>query len=281
MSDGPVAARAADPADLAADLARELGEALEAAGAPRPDVALVLGSGLGAFADDLDGAVAVPFEALPSMPSSTVPGHAGRFVAGEVGGVGVLCQQGRVHLYEGHSAEVVTRAVRAFPALGVRTLLLTNAAGGLAPGWPVPCLMRIADHVNMQGVAPPLPGPGGQARVHDAAVGEALAAAAGRIGVDLREGVYAGLPGPSYETAAEIRMLDRAGAQAVGMSTVLEACAGAANGLRVGAVSCITNPAAGIAVAPLDHDEVVEAGRQIAGDFARLLGAAIPALGAL
>ena len=110
---------------------------------------------------------------------------------------------------------------------------------------------------------------------------EALAAAAGRIGVDLREGVYAGLPGPSYETAAEIRMLDRAGAQAVGMSTVLEACAGAANGLRVGAVSCITNPAAGIAVAPLDHDEVVEAGRQIAGDFARLLGAAIPALGAL
>ena len=132
MSDGPVAARAADPADLAADLARELGEALEAAGAARPDVALVLGSGLGAFADDLDGAVAVPFEALPSMPSSTVPGHAGRFVAGEVGGVGVLCQQGRVHLYEGHSAEVVTRAVRAFPALGVRTLLLTNAAGGLA-----------------------------------------------------------------------------------------------------------------------------------------------------
>jgi purine-nucleoside phosphorylase len=269
------------PEALAAALAAELAGALEDAGAAQPRLALVLGSGLGAFADGLEGAVAVPFEALPSMPSSTVPGHAGRFVAGVVSGVQVLCQQGRVHLYEGHCAEVVTRAVRALPALGVRSVLLTNAAGGLAPGWPVPCLMRIRDHLNMQGVVPPIDGRGRQARVYDEAVGRALSAAGEAQGIDLREGVYAGLAGPTYETAAEIRMLDRVGAQAVGMSTVLEAKAAAGAGLRVGAVSCITNPAAGIAVAPLHHEEVVEAGRQIAGDFARLLGAAIPAIGAL
>ncbi len=269
------------PAVLAEGLARELGRALEARSAARPRVALVLGSGLGAFADGLENGTAVPFEELPSMPSSTVPGHAGRFVAGEVGGVPVLCQQGRVHLYEGHSAEVVTRAVRALPALGVRSVLLTNAAGGLAPGWPVPCLMRIQDHLNMQGVVPPIDGRGRQARVYDEAIGEALTAAGESQGIDLKEGVYAGLPGPTYETAAEIRMLDRAGAQAVGMSTVLEAKAAAGAGLMVGAVSCITNPAAGIAVEPLHHGEVVEAGQRIAGDFARLLGAAIPAIGAL
>lgn len=280
MSQG-LAVESGDPAALAAALAGELARALEEAAVPAPAVALVLGSGLGAFAEALDRAAVIPFEDLPSMPSSTVPGHAGRFVAGEVGGVSVLCQQGRVHLYEGHTAEVVTRAVRALPALGVRSLLLTNAAGGLAPGWPVPCLMRIQDHMNMQGVAPPIDGRGRQARVYDEAVGEALLAAGAAQGIDLREGVYAGLSGPTYETAAEIRMLDRAGAQAVGMSTVLEAQAAASVGLRVGAVSCITNPAAGIAVAPLDHQEVVEAGQQIAGDFARLLGAAIPAIGAL
>ena len=275
-----LAAAAVDPEGRARALSEELSGALgQRAGARRPEVALVLGSGLGAFADALEGATVVPFEELPSMPSSTVPGHAGRFVMGEVGGVTVLCQQGRVHLYEGHGSEVVTRAVRALPGLGVHTLLLTNAAGGLVPEWPVPCLMRIEDHVNMQGVAPPL-AVGRQARVYDPQVASTLRGAAVEIGVELREGVYAGLPGPSYETAAEIRMLDGVGAQAVGMSTVLEAMAGAGAGLRVGAVSCITNPAAGIAVAPLDHEEVVEAGRQIAGDFARLLGAAIPALGA-
>ena len=269
------------PVALAEGLADELGRALEARGAAPPRVALVLGSGLGAFADGLEGATVVSFEALPSMPSSTVPGHAGRFVAGEVGGVPVLCQQGRVHLYEGHSAEVVTRLVRSLPALGVRSVLLTNAAGGLAPGWPVPCLMRIHDHLNMQGAVPPIDGRGRQAQVYDEAVGAALTAAGEDHGIDLKEGVYAGLAGPTYETAAEIRMLDRAGAQAVGMSTVLEAKAAAGAGLRVGAVSCITNPAAGIAVEPLNHEEVVEAGKQIAGDFARLLEAAIPSIGAL
>ena len=130
----------------AESLADELGAALDGAGAPRPEVALVLGSGLGALADTLENAHAVPFTGLPSMPASTIPGHAGRFVAGLIGGVPVICQQGRVHLYEGWSAEVVTRAVRALPAIGAQALILTNAAGGLVPDWPAPCLMRIDDH---------------------------------------------------------------------------------------------------------------------------------------
>lgn len=262
--------------DAAAELADELGAALDAAGAPRPRVAVVLGSGLGAFADSLEGAAAVPFRSLPSMPRSTVPGHAGRFVAGTIAGVPTIASQGRVHLYEGHTAEVVTRAVRALVALGVERVLLTNAAGGTNPAWPVPVLMRITDHLNMQGVAPP-PGIRASGVPYDAELGATVDAAADRAGVRLERGVYAGLRGPSYETAAEIRMLTRIGADAVGMSTVLEATAAAALGARVAAISCITNPAAGIAPAPLDHAEVVEAGAAVAGDFRALLREAVGA----
>ncbi|MEM9383151.1 MAG: purine-nucleoside phosphorylase [Planctomycetota bacterium] len=260
------------------DLAAELGGAIDARGAERPEVALVLGSGLGAFADAVEASVAIGFDELPSMPRSTVPGHAGRFVVGRIEGVPVICQQGRVHLYEGHTAEVVARAARSFGALGARALVLTNAAGGLVADWPVPCLMRIVDHLNMQGVSPLAGGEGRAARVYDAAVGDALDAAGRAAGVELRAGVYAGLAGPSYETPAEIRMLAGLPAHAVGMSTVLEAMAAAAAGVRVGAISCITNPGAGIAAAPLDHAEVVEAGARIADDFARLLRAAVPAV---
>ena len=210
------------------------------------------------------------------MPGSTVPGHEGRFVIGRVDGVPVICQQGRVHLYEGWSAEVVTRAVRSFQVIGVRALILTNAAGGLTPGLPVPHLMRITDHLNRQGVTPLTPSQATVGVPYDSAVGVALEAAALESGVDLRHGIYVGLLGPSYETAAEIRMLQNLGAQAVGMSTVLEASAAAAAGLAVGAISCITNPGAGIEAAPLDHGEVVEAGRAIAADFARLLRSAVP-----
>lgn len=274
-----IRAHTAASTDLAASLAAEITGRVAAAGAPAPRVALVLGSGLGAFADTLEDPLVIPFGELEAMPKSTVPGHAGRFVIGHIGGVPTICQQGRVHLYEGWSAEVVTRAARAFGAMGVRSLILTNAAGGLTPGWPIPCLMRIADHVNMQGVTPLGPGQAeSSVSPYDTAVAGALSAAATETGVALREGVYVGLSGPSYESAAEIRMLQGLGAQAVGMSTVLEATAGWAAGLRVGAVSCITNPGAGIAAAPLDHGEVVEAGRAIASDFARLLGAAVPRL---
>jgi purine-nucleoside phosphorylase len=257
-------------------LAAELRAAMETKGAVQPEVALVLGSGLGAFAETIQGAVSISFDELPSMPGSTVPGHAGQFVLGRVGGVPVICQQGRVHLYEGWSAEVVTRAVRSFQHVGARALILTNAAGGLTPGLPVPHLMRITDHLNRQGMTPLDPDQAAVGVPYDAAIGDALQAAASESGVELRSGVYVGLLGPSYETAAEIRMLQGLGAQAVGMSTVLEASAAAATGLAVGAISCITNPGAGIEAAPLDHGEVVEAGRAIAADFARLLVAAVP-----
>ncbi|MFT5735355.1 MAG: purine-nucleoside phosphorylase [Planctomycetota bacterium] len=259
-------------------LASELQAAIESSGSEQPKVALVLGSGLGDFADTLEEATSIRFEDLPSMPGSTVPGHAGRFVLGKVGGVPVICQQGRVHLYEGWSAEVVTRAVLAFARIGVRTLILTNAAGGLTAGLPVPHLMRITDHLNRQGVTPPMPGGGHVAVPYDHAVGKALQDAAESSGVELRSGVYVGLLGPSYETAAEIRMLQALGAQAVGMSTVLEASAAASAGMAVGAISCITNPGAGIEAAPLDHGEVVAAGKAIASDFAELLRDAVPRL---
>lgn len=267
---------AGDPAQA---LAAELRERIEAAGAPMPEVALVLGSGLGAFADSVEGAAPIPFDELPSMARSTVPGHAGRFVAGTVGGRPIICSQGRVHLYEGHPAEVVTRSVRAFGALGVRTAVLTNAAGGMVQGWPVPCLMAIEDHVNMQGQTPLRAGQARVGRPYSDRALEALKGAATAIGLDLRTGVYVGLPGPTYETAAEIRMLRAIDAHAVGMSTVLEAVAANAAGMEVAAISCITNPAAGISAGPLDHDEVVEAGQAIADDFARLLREAVPRLG--
>jgi len=260
------------------DLADELGGAIDERGVARPEVALVLGSGLGAFADSIEGGVAIEFGELPSMSRSTVPGHAGRFVLGEVEGVPVICQQGRVHLYEGHSAEVVTRAVRSFAGIGVRAVLLTNAAGGLVAEWPVPCLMRITDHVNLQGVTPLGRGEGRSGRVYDEGVGEALVEAGRVAGVELREGVYVGLSGPSYETAAEIRMLAGLPAHAVGMSTVLEALAAHAAGARVAAISLITNAAAGTTGEPLNHEEVVEAGREAACRFCGLLEAAVPHL---
>lgn len=264
--------------DRAEDLGTELRDVLVARGAAIPRVGFVLGSGLGAFAETLDGQVSVPFEDLAFMPKSGVPGHAGRFVAGTIDGVPVLCQQGRVHLYEGWSVEVVTRAVRALSVVGVETLLLTNAAGGLIEGWPVPCLMRIADHINMQGVTPLQESQASVGSPYSVEVAEALEAAARDVSVELRQGTYVGLPGPSYETASEIRMLQGTGAQAVGMSTVQEAMAGWATGLRVGAISCITNPGAGISAAPLNHEEVVEAGQAIASDFAQLLSAAVKRL---
>jgi purine-nucleoside phosphorylase len=240
------------------------------------EVALVLGSGLGAFADALEGARAVPYAELDGMPTSGVPGHAGRLVLGEVGGVRVLCQQGRVHLYEGWSPAEVTRAVRAFAAVGCRGLILTNAAGGLRREWPPGTLMRVVDHVNRQGVSPLTADEAGTGSPYDEAAGAALDDAAADTGVRLERGVYAGNLGPAYETPAEVRMLARFGCDAVGMSTVCEALAGAAAGLRVCAVSCITNLAAGISAGPLSHDEVVETGLRAAGDFRALLEAAVP-----
>lgn len=254
----------------------ELTRSLEAHDVGRAKVALVLGSGLGVFADSLVGSRVVPYEELDGMPRSSVPGHAGRLVLGEVGGVPVVIQQGRVHLYEGWQASEVTRCVRAFASLGVESLLLTNAAGGLEAAWKIPALMRITDHLNFQGRTPLRPGERGRGCPYDPELGAILSRTAKEQDLELHHGVYAGLLGPSYETPAEIRMLRWAGAQAVGMSTVAEAAAAHASGMRVAAISTITNHAAGITGGTLSHEEVVEAGRQVAERFCALLGAAVP-----
>ena len=255
-------------------LAAELAEH----GATGARLAFVLGSGLGAFADRLEDPLVIPGEALENLPKSAVPGHAGRIIVGSLQGARVLVQQGRVHLYEGWSAFEVTRAVRAFARLGVRGLVLTNAAGGLRAEWPPGTLMRVVDHLNLQGRAPLLPDEAGWGVPYDSGLGNGLDRAAEKADVALAQGVYAALLGPTYETPSEIRMLARFGADAVGMSTVAEAAAARAEGLRVAAVSCITNPAAGLSPTPLSHDEVVAAGKQAAEGFRRLLTCAVPEL---
>ncbi len=258
-------------------LAREM----RAAGLVDFSVAAVLGSGLGAFAERLENPVRVPFERLTGMAKSSVDGHAGVFVCGDLGGERVLLQQGRLHLYEGHDGFAVTRSVRAMARLGARALLLTNAAGGLNPDWPVPSLMRITDHLNLQGRAPLWRGEAGLGPVYDREGGEVMDGAARELDLELRKGVYAGMLGPSYETPAEIRMLSTMGAQAVGMSTVAEAVCGAALGLRVVGLSLISNPAAGMAPGPLSHGEVTQAGRDYAQPFERLLELGLPRLARL
>lgn len=253
---------------------------------PARTVGVVLGSGLGAFAEGLADAHAWSFDHLPHFPISKVPGHAGRLVLGTVGGRPVLVQQGRVHLYEGWTPWEVTLPVRVMTRLGLPTVVLTNAAGGLNPTFHPGDLMLISDHLNLTG-ANPLTGENLDAfgpRFPDCsdAYGKALRkkanALAKRLGLTLREGVYAGLHGPSYETPAEIRMLAAMGADAVGMSTVLEAIALAHGGVRVLGISCITNLAAGISATPLNHAEVTETGKRVAAEFIRLLGAVVPEL---
>jgi purine-nucleoside phosphorylase len=257
---------------------RDLARALEARGAGGAQLAIVLGSGLGGFADRLERAVAIPFAELSGMPRSSVPGHAGRMVVGELRGVRVLVQQGRIHLYEGAGPHAIARSIRAIAETGCRSLVLTNAAGGLRREWSPPTLMRITDHIDLQGATPLAASEAGLGSPYDEGLGEALERGARDADVALERGVYAGLVGPSYETPAEIRMLDWMGADAVGMSTVCEAQAGRAAGMRVAGISCIANHAAGIATRPLLHTEVLEAAAAVAERFARLLEHAIPHL---
>jgi purine-nucleoside phosphorylase len=242
-------------------------------------VAIVLGSGLGAFVERLEDVCEVPFDALDGLPRSTVPGHAGRFVFGRLGETKVLAQAGRVHVYEGHAADDVTCAVRAIADLGCPALVLTNAAGGVHAEWAPGTLMRITDHLALQGRTPLTGAERGYGTPWDPVLGEELDRAADQAEVELVRGVYAALPGPAYETAAEIRALRGMGADAVGMSTALEALAANARGVRVCGISCITNLAAGIGGEPLDHGEVIETGRLAADRFTRLLIAALPRIG--
>ena len=247
-------------------------------GVRAPACALVLGSGLGALADDLEGARRVPFGAVPGFPEATVAGHAGALVAGTLAGREVVLLAGRFHLYEGHPAQLAAFPARVVHALGARTLFVSNAAGGVRRTFRPGDLMVIADHLNLMG-ANPLVGPAeeGDARFpdlsdpYDAPLRRALRAAAAAAGVPVQEGVYAGLLGPSYETPAEVRMLERFGADAVGMSTVPEVIAAKAMGMRVAGVSCITNPASGTSLAPLDHADVLAVGREASGRFRALV----------
>src|SRR5580658_5675492 len=232
--------------------------------AARPRVAIVLGSGLGAFGDTLDGLEKIAYRDVPHMPSPAVEGHAGSFCFGTVAGVPVVCMQGRVHLYEGHPVDRVVQGVRVMARLGVGCVLITNAAGGLSPAWSPGDLMIITDHVNLTGVSPLVginddavgPRFPDMSTAYDSALREALLGVAGAAGIPLRQGIYAAMLGPQYETPAEIRMLRSLGVDAVGMSTVSEVIALRHMGVRVGGLSCITNLAAGVSSRPLEHAEV-------------------------
>lgn len=259
-------------------LASALADELRERGAGDCTLALVLGSGLGGFADGLTNPLEIPGEELEHLPKSAVLGHAGRIVVGELAGVRLLVQMGRVHLYEGWSAHEVTRAVRTFAELGVGGLVLTNAAGSTREEWGPGTLMRIADHLNLQARAPLYAGERALGRAYDPEFGRALERAAESAEVALESGVYAAMLGPTYETPAEVRMARELGADAVGMSTVCEAAAARAAGLRVAAVSCLTNHAAGITTEKLEHEDVVAVGRSASDSLIRLFEHAVPEL---
>jgi purine-nucleoside phosphorylase len=249
--------------------------------------ALVLGSGLGAFADDLEDALAIPYEEIQGFARPTVEGHAGRMVLGKINGVPVAVMQGRFHFYEGYDFEDVIFPVRTLAQLGVKSLILTNAAGGINVAFDQGALMVISDHLNLMGVSP-LRG------VHDKRFGERFpdmtevyahdyqeiaVEEARAMDLELRRGIYAALSGPSYETPAEIRMLRILGADAVGMSTVPEAIAAKQMGVKILGISCITNMAAGVIGEPINHQEVMETGERVRDTFRELLRRIIPRLG--
>lgn len=245
----------------------------------KPRVGVVLGSGLGAFADSLTELRKIPFAELPHIPPPRVTGHAGNLCFGNVDDVPVVCMQGRVHYYEGHPLWQVVHGVRVMARLGVQAVLLTNAAGGIEASWSAGDLMIVSDHLNLMGVHPLL-GPNDDAlgtrfpdmtNAYDAGLRSKLRRVSEREKLPLREGVYAGLTGPSYETPAEVRMLRILGASAVGMSTVPEVIALRHMRVPVAALSCITNLAAGVTANELNHAEVEETARQRRGDLQRLL----------
>ncbi|HEV8431494.1 MAG TPA: purine-nucleoside phosphorylase [Pyrinomonadaceae bacterium] len=244
-----------------------------------PRIAIVLGSGLGGFADDFEDPVGIPYEEIPGFVRSTAQGHAGRLVIGKIDGIPVLAMQGRVHYYEGYSLEEVTFPVRTFGLLGVKTLVLTNAAGGINVELTQGALMVISDHVNLMGVNP-LRGPNDErfgprfpdmTAVYAPELQELVVDEARAIGVEVRRGIYGALSGPSYETPAEIHLLRNLGADAVGMSTVPEAIVARHMDLEVLGISCITNMAAGISDEPINHEEVMATGDRVRETFTELL----------
>jgi len=250
----------------------------------RPQIALVLGSGLGAFADEFADATRIPYAKIPHFPRSTAVGHAGQLVIGKVDGIAVAGMQGRVHLYEGYSPQEVAFPIRVFSRLGVKAVLLTNAAGGIKKEFTQGRLVILSDHINLQ-AANPLTGPNEEkfgprfpdmSTAYDKKFRELTRAAGRKLGIELGEGVYAALAGPNYETPAEIRFLRTIGADLVGMSTVPEVIGARHSGMRVLGISCVTNAAAGVLDQPLNHEEVLETTERVRSQFIGLLRAVIP-----
>ena len=250
----------------------------------RPRIGLVLGSGLGAFADEISGAVRIDYSQIPHFPRSTAIGHAGRLVIGNVADVPVAVMQGRVHFYEGYSPRELIYPMRVMARMGIRAVLLTNAAGGINPRFKQGTLVVLEDHINLQGTNP-LIGPNDEnfgprfpdmTRVYWKPYQAAALREGKRLRIKIAKGVYAALTGPSYETPAEIRYLRSIGADLVGMSTVPEVIAAAHLGIRVLGISCVTNMAAGILDQPITTEEVMETGERVKADFVALLRSVIP-----
>jgi purine-nucleoside phosphorylase len=254
----------------------------------RPKIGLVLGSGLGAFAESLSDFSRVPYSQIPTFPQSTAIGHAGQMVIGNAGSISVAAMQGRVHLYEGYPAQEVAFPIRVFGRMGIRAVILTNAAGGINLKYKQGALVLIKDHINLQGHNP-LVGPNDDrfgprfpdmTYAYSRKFGKLSQEEAVKLGLTLDDGVYAALLGPSYETPAEIRYLRTIGADLVGMSTVAEVIAARQMGIEVLAISCVTNMASGILDQPLSHQEVMETGEKVRGQFEALLRAVLPRIAA-
>jgi purine-nucleoside phosphorylase len=254
----------------------------------RPKVGLILGSGLGAFAEELSEAASTPYSQIPSFPQATAIGHAGQLVMGKAGQIPVAVMQGRVHLYEGYTPQQVTFPVRVLGRMGVRALIITNAAGGINLEYKQGALVVLTDHINLQG-SNPLVGTNDDrfglrfpdmTEAYTKSYRQTTLAVAGTLGKMIYQGVYAALLGPSYETPAEIRYLRIIGADLVGMSTVPEVIAARHMGIKILAISCVTNMAAGIVDQPIHHEEVLETAERVRGDFVALLKAVLPEIAA-
>ncbi|MFN2578844.1 MAG: purine-nucleoside phosphorylase [Pyrinomonadaceae bacterium] len=261
-----------DRAQRAADQIRSRAKA-------SPGVGIVLGSGLGAFADQLTESTSLPYKEISGFARATVEGHAGRLVIGKTADVPIVAMQGRFHFYEGYALEDVTFPIRVLKLLGVRTLILTNAAGSLHAEFTPGSLMLISDHINLMGVNP-LIGANDErfgprfpdlTSTYDPDLQSTVIKEAIELNIDMRRGVYAGLTGPSYETPAEIHMVRTLGADAVGMSTVPEAIVARHMDMRVIGISCITNLAAGVSSLPVDHSQVIATGERVRDEFTELL----------
>jgi purine-nucleoside phosphorylase len=262
---------------------------IESQTAIRPSIGVVLGSGLGAFAEELDARVEIPYGQIPAWPVSTAVGHAGKLVMGRLSGIDVAVMSGRAHLYEGNTPAQSVYGVRVLGGLGVRSIVFTNAAGGINLAYQRGGLVLISDHINLQGCNP-LVGPNDDSlgprfpdmsEAYSRAYRETAKRMAAELGIAVSEGVYAALLGPSYETPAEIRYLRTIGADLVGMSTALEVIAANHMGMKCLGISCVTNMAAGILPQKLHHEEVLQTGAEVAGTLVRFLKALLPRLAQL